>query len=58
MSRVLEHSKIIDTRNFIKIKVDHEITNFRIFLVYRALEKIVLDIKTWRGGDPRLIWPF
>ena len=55
---VLEHSKITNVRNFTKIKVDHEITNFKVFSAYGALEKIVLDTETWRGGELRLIWPF
>ena len=58
ISMVLVHFKIIGARNFTKIKADHEITNFRMFLTYGALEKIVLDIKTWRGGNLSLIWPF
>ena len=58
VSRVLEHSKIIGARNFTKIEVNHEITNFKTFLAYGALKKIVPDTKTWRGGDLRLIWPF
>ena len=35
--RVLEHSKIIGARSFTKIKVDHEIIKFRMFLTYRTL---------------------
>ena len=52
---VLEHSKIIGAKNFTKIELGHEITIFRVFLVYGVLEKIILDIETWRGGDSRLI---
>ena len=42
---ILEHSKIISERNFIKINMDHGITNFKLFLTYGTLEKIVLDIE-------------
>ena len=40
-----EHSKIIGARIFTKIKVDQAITNFRVFLAYEMLEKILLDIE-------------
>ena len=43
---VLEHSKIIGVREFIKNKVNHAKSNFRVFLAYGMLEKIVLGTKT------------
>ena len=48
ISKVLGHSKIIGARKFIKNKVDHEKSNFRMFPVYKTLEKIVLGTETWR----------
>ena len=55
---VLEHFKIIGARKFTKNQVDYAKPNFRVFLTYGTLGKIVLGAKTWRGGYPRLIWPF
>ena len=39
--KVLDHSKIIEARCFTKIKIDQEISNFRAFPTYGALNKIV-----------------
>ena len=56
--KVLEHSKIIGARKFAKNKMDHAKTNFRVFLAYEALRKIVWDTKIWRAEYHKLIWPF
>ena len=40
---VSEHSKIIGARKFSKNKIDHAKINFRIFLTYEMLGKIVLN---------------
>ena len=45
-SKVLEHFKIIGARKFAKNKMDHAKTNFKVFLAYETLRKIVLDTKT------------
>ena len=42
---MLEHSKIIGERNFTKNKVNHVISNFGVFMAYRIVEKIVIDIE-------------
>ena len=38
--------------------MDHAIPNFRVFLAYGILEKILWDTETWREKYPMLIWPF
>ena len=38
--------------------MDHTKPNFRVFLAYGMLEKIVRDIETWRGMNLELIWSF
>ena len=58
VSRVLKHSKIIGARKLTKNNMDHTNLNFRVFLVYETLEKIVWDTETWRGRHLKLICYF
>ena len=54
----MEHSKTIGARKLTKNNMDHANPNFRVFLAYGTLEKIIQDTETWRGQNLRLIWPF
>ena len=46
-SRILEHSKIIEGKYFIKIKADQEMFNFETYSTYEASNKIVWLTETW-----------
>ena len=49
---------MIGARKLTTSDMDHAILNFRVFLAYGALEKIVRGTETWGRRYPRLIWPF
>ena len=52
---ILEHSKINYEGIFFKNRINHKISIFGVFLTYRILEKIALDIETRKKGFRWLI---